>query len=91
MIGPGGAWAVETKWSAYDWGSDDGRVRIERAAQQAAANARSLRLWHEFKSRGIHVNAVVVLWGLSLRKSAEYDEVKLLDGVPVVAGRNLRE
>jgi hypothetical protein len=90
LIGPGGAWAVETKWSATEWRSEAGRVRIAGAVEQALANGRSLGLWHEFKSRRVPVGAVVVLWGPGLSRWPDEDQSQLVNGVPVIAGPRLR-
>jgi hypothetical protein len=64
LIGPGGAFAVETKWSAYPWTVDPPEPRLVRAMQQAEDNARDLSMWAEFKAAGISaVEPVVILWG----------------------------
>lgn len=63
-IGPGGAWLVETKWSASPWRLDSPDDRVVRAARQAIGNARRLQLWTGFKAAGVGpVHPVVMLWG----------------------------
>ena len=62
LIGPGGVYAVETKWSADPWEIADHGRRVVNAAQQAADNAHDLWLW--LKSYGVEtVQSVVFLWG----------------------------
>lgn len=63
LIGPGGAFAIETKWSAQPWVLAPAESRVQRAASQAAGNARDLRLWTHFRKAGIDVKPVVMLWG----------------------------
>lgn len=45
LIGPGGVFAVETKWTATPWQLDPPEDRVRRAAAQASENARDLQLW----------------------------------------------
>lgn len=90
LVGPGGAYAVETKWSGSPWHSDYGLARLERAVAQAKENARVLRLWHPYMSQRVPVSAVVVLWGRGLSKWSPEDQVRVIDNVHVVAGRALR-
>lgn len=87
LVGPGGAYAVETKWSASSWQSEFGRSRTREAVAQAARNARSLGLWHPMKSRGIAVQSVVVLWGAGANRREDIEDI---EGVPVVTGQSLR-
>ncbi len=63
LIGPGGAFAIETKWSAQPWVLEPAEARVLSAARQAADNARDLRLWAPFRKAGIDVQPVVMLWG----------------------------
>ena len=86
LIGPGGAFAIETKWSASFWESDLGRDREQRAVDQARGNARSLRLWSAFRSRRISAAPVVVLWGRGLKSWPEEMQIRHVDDVVVIAG-----
>ena len=90
VVGPGGAFAVETKWNGSSWRSDYGLARLHEAIAQASDNQRALRLWHPFKSLEVPVSAVVVLWGRGLSKWSAQDQVRLIDGVHVVVGPALR-
>jgi len=90
LIGPGGAIALETKWSASTWHSDYGRQRLRDAVTQVKANARTLRLWHPLKSREVPVTPVVVLWGRGLSKWPDSERVRHIDDVVVVIGPALR-
>ncbi len=87
LVGPGGAFAIETKWSAEPWQLDPPGDRIRSAARQAAQNAKRLGLWHGFRSVGVGpVEPVVVLWGGGLAGSPPEDAVRRIDDVTVVAG-----
>jgi hypothetical protein len=90
VLGPGGAFAIETKWSGSPWHSHFGEQRQRKAIDQARKNARSLRLWHPFKSREIPVEPVVVLWGRKLNAWAAEHRVRVVDDVTVVVGDELR-
>lgn len=86
LIGPGGAFAVESKWSAHPWVLDPAEDRVAKAATQAASNARDLRLWAPFRKAGIDVQALVMLWGPSLRSPEAARGLKHLHGAVVVPG-----
>ena len=90
LIGPGGAYAVETKWSATSWRAEFGRRRLRDAVAQAQRNARALRLWHPLKSRDIPVQAALVLWGLGTNKWPPGERIQVIDGVTMIAGSALR-
>jgi hypothetical protein len=90
LIGPGGAYAIETKWNGSSWRSDYGVARQRDAVSQARANARTLALWHHFKSRQIPVHPVVVLWGQGISRWPEEEHIRSIDGVRVVIGPALR-
>ncbi len=62
LVGPGGLFAIETKWSATPW--TDQQPRVWSAAEAAAADARDLRLWSATSWVGAEaVTPVVFLWG----------------------------
>ncbi len=64
LIGPGGAFAVETKWSARPWVLDPPEDRVLRAVRQAEGNAKDLHLWGRFMAAGVpDVQPVLMLWG----------------------------
>ena len=85
LLGPGGAYAVETKWSS-SWASSYGQDRIADGIAQARENARDLTRWHGFKSLGIVPEPVLVLWGAGLSGWEPADRIRLMDGVAVVIG-----
>lgn len=89
LIGPGGAYAFETKWSATQWQSDFGQARLREAVAQANANARTLRLWHPFKSRQVPVEAIVVLWGGGVKDWPDQERIRYMDGATVLTGQAL--
>lgn len=86
-VGAGGAWLVETKWSATPWILDPPDERVLRAVRQAAANARSLRLWAGFRAAGVEqVHPVVMLWGTGSEELAPTTGQVHICGVSVVPG-----
>lgn len=90
LIGPGGAWAVETKWSAKPWQLTPPEDRVRAAARQARDNARDLRLWTGFRSAGVSdVHPVVVLWGPGSAQLDVPPEGVDVDGVAVLPGPGL--
>lgn len=86
LIGPGGLYVVETKWSASPWQSDFGQARLRDAITQASANARSIRLWHPIRSADVPAKAVVVLWGGGVQDWAESEQIRDIGASTVVAG-----
>lgn len=89
LVGPGGAYAVETKWSS-SWSTSYGRDRVLEGIEQVRANARLLKLWHPLKQLGITPQPVVVMWGPGLSKVNPQDRVRVVNDVTVVVGPALR-
>jgi hypothetical protein len=90
LLGPGGVFAVETKWSASEWTSAYGRQRLTAAVGQARHSARQLGLWHPVKRHDLRVTPVVVLWGGNTREWEPAREVTWHAGVCVVTGHALK-
>jgi hypothetical protein len=90
LLGPGGCFAVETKWSSEPWPLDRPDERISRATAQAAGNARRLGLWQPFRAAGIRVQPVVMLWGGAASAAPEHEAVRTLDGTVIVLGPHAR-
>jgi len=89
LLGPRGAFAIETKWSAEEWNLTKPDERIYRAVRQAQESARHLRLWQPVKGAGVcTVRPLVVLWGTYAASLSEVDSASV-DGVPVIAGLSL--
>ena len=87
LIGPGGLYAIETKWSAYRWKIDASEDRVLRAARQAGEGAKQLRLWHEVKRHGITAaEPIVMLWGGGVEGLPGAQAATVVEGVRVVAG-----
>lgn len=87
LVGPGGVYAIETKWTAFPWSLDGTDERIKFAAQIATGHARDLRLWQPFHAAGVgKVTPVVFLWGGKLGELAPSRATTALDGAVVVAG-----
>ena len=64
LIGPGGVFALETKWSAGGWADPWPPDRLEKAANQAHENARHVKslLRAESHRSDVAVDPLVVLW-----------------------------
>jgi hypothetical protein len=88
LIGPGGAFAVETKWSSQPWDLAGDRVRA--ACQQASDGAARLTRWHGFKSLAVTASPVVILWGGGVGGMDESEAVHSFNGVTVVLGPHAR-
>ena len=86
LIGPSGALAVETKWTSAEPGTPYATAFVESAIAQAAANARSLRLWAPFKKLAVPVLPVLVLWGPHARDLVDAAAMEEHSGVLIVPG-----
>lgn len=87
LVGPGGALAVETKWSASPWVLKPPEERVLRAVRQARGNADDLQRWAEFRRAGVsRVQPVVVLWGSGSGQLQVPPGGLQIDGVTVVPG-----
>ena len=86
LVGPGGAYAVETKWSAQTWRINPSDPDVRDAVDQARQNAHDLVIWSDFKRAVGEVRPLVVLWGEAHDDSPD---ISLVDGVTVVRGRAL--
>lgn len=93
LVGAGGVFVLETKWSSTDWQSAAGRERQRRASTQAAANTRRLNLWAPFKKSGLHAQPVVVLWGADVGELTHTSTSPFadIDGTPVLLGPTLQD
>lgn len=86
VVGPGGVFAVETKWTATPWKWEPIDERIRNAAKQAGANAHDLALWYGVRGQGIdQTHPIVFLWGRGAQEIPVDAEV---DGVPIVTQRS---
>lgn len=64
LVGPGGVWAVETKWAADGWVLDPPSPRLHQALERVRGNARNLNYWHLLRPLGVgSVSPVLFLWG----------------------------
>lgn len=92
LIGPGGVFAVETKWSATEWDFTRANHWVTSASGQVTRNARALAL--VLKPHGItHVEPVLVLWGKAgaqLSKSGSPIQ-RTTDGVVALPGERLEQ
>lgn len=87
VVGPGGVFAVETKWTATPWEWDPLDKRISAAAKQALDNAHDLALWHGVRGQGIdQTHPVVFLWGRGAQEIPIDAEV---DGARIVTQRSV--
>lgn len=88
VVGPGGLFAVQTKWSATPWTLDVSDPRLSAALVKAHEEARRLRLWAPVREAGTPVTSVIVVWGRA--RPEEVESPIVLDGVTVVRGVHLR-
>lgn len=87
-IGPGGAYAVETKWSATKWSlTGSGRHQLERHAAQARNGSRDIRLRLRSHNVRLDVAPLLVLWGREFDESVP--DITRFMGVDVVKGKAL--
>ncbi|MBV9292831.1 MAG: NERD domain-containing protein [Frankiales bacterium] len=87
LVGPGGAFAVETKWSSHPWRLP-GDERLRGAVNQARTNAADLTKWTEFRKATGTVTPLVVVWDTSTH--SEVNECEF-SGVSVVRGRHVKD
>lgn len=66
LVGPGGAFTIETKWTADAWKPVEHDDRVRAACDQAVQNARTVRLWLKRAELGV-VEPVIFLWGSGAR------------------------
>lgn len=86
LVGPGGAYAIETKWSATPWRTSPPERRIAEACGQVFANSRDLTLWLRRHGLGA-VEPVVFLWGSGTKDLPAVQRVVAGPrGVSVVSG-----
>ena len=88
LIGPGGVYAIETKWSATRW-SLTGLAgnQVERHAHRARKGARDIRLrLHSYKVR-LPVAPMLVVWGREFDESMP--DIMKFQGVEIVKGKAL--
>lgn len=88
LIGPGGLFVLETKWSATEWDQSD-RFFAE-PLRQVTGRARST--WLQLKPHGVAgATPVLVLWGQAAKPLAATTGVRRNGKVVVVAGSHLRK
>jgi hypothetical protein len=91
LVGPGGAFAIETKWTATSWQGADRDPRVGKACVQVAGNAHTLSLWLRKVGLG-SVEPVLILWGSGSREQLPTQVVQSGGrDVTVVAGPHFRE
>ncbi len=90
LVGPGGAFAVETKWSSRPWGDPVTDPRVRAATAQARENARLLRLWEVMRRDDVDVTPMVIVWGPVREGLSSWEAPLVSDGVLVLHGRALK-
>ena len=90
LVGPGGAYVLETKWTGKDWKAPYQRGLVSAAVERTTASARRLRLWHHLKRLGVEPLPVVVLWGGRTNSWDETDRRRDVGGALVITGRALK-
>ena len=91
VVGPGGVFAIETKWTNWPWSVDAGRFTnpwASRAVRQASRNRH--RIYHLLRGNfglTLDVTPLLVVWG---EGRPNLDEPVAIDGVVVLDGHLLR-
>ncbi len=91
LLGPGGLYCIETKWSASPWHERWGRQRQDAAVRQVLENARRVTNWHPVRQLGIQAQPVVVLWGGGLSNADETPSHWQRGGVLILAGHSVKQ
>jgi hypothetical protein len=89
LVGPGGVYAVETKFTTVSWHQMADRLVVPFGDPlgQAAYGARKVRLLLKSRNLDVPVTPVLLAWG----KGARNLEVGSIDGVIVLPGGGLRD
>jgi hypothetical protein len=91
IVGPGGAYAIESKWSATSWQVVPPDNHVAAGCRQVDDNARTMTLWLRPLKLGT-VRPVLALWGANARELATAQELVARDRkVTVVAGPKIQE
>jgi hypothetical protein len=91
LVGPGGVFAIETKWSAQPWELNPMDRRISSAIRQVSANAKDLSLWQPLKAAGgVAAQGVVILWGGRVDGPEGRGPLRLHD-VEILTGRTIEQ
>jgi hypothetical protein len=90
LVGPGGVFAIETKWTSVDWRVASGRLHDGRTQRQALNGAKKVATFldHHAGVR-VHVTPVIAMWGPGRPRMGGQATV-LTDGVVLVEGRDCR-
>jgi nuclease-like protein len=97
LIGPGGIFAVETKWSGYECDLDGGilPLGIEYGIQQTIASARKARLLLLSKKVHVEVQPILMVWGPRVREVSQgfvdIGSVRLVRGAQAGSWRSTLE
>jgi hypothetical protein len=86
LVGPGGLFVLETKWSATEWTPEDRFF----AMPLAQARGRARNTWLQVKRHGVEqATPVLVLWGKAAKEIAAGPGVRRNGDTFVVAGSHL--
>lgn len=86
LIGPGGLFVLETKWSATEW---TGNRFFTEALRQVTGRARNT--WLQLKRHGLpDATPVLVLWGNAAKPLTAATGVRKNGNVVVIAGSHLQ-
>lgn len=87
LVGPGGLFVLETKWSATDWSPDDRFFKAPLSQVQSKAR----NSWLQMKRHGVaSATPVLVLWGAAEKGLGQSAGVRRKDDTYVVGGNHLR-
>jgi hypothetical protein len=86
LLGPGGVFGVETKWTADSWAVAPDDPRVVAACGQVSRNTKTLRSW--LRNLGVSsVEPVIFLWGAGARDLPPVQTLRRGDQeVSIVAG-----
>jgi hypothetical protein len=91
IVGPGGAYALESKWSASPWRVAVSDTDVRAACRQVDENAHTITLWLKRLTLGT-VRPVLVLWGANARELPTAQDLASGDRiVRVVAGPKVKD
>lgn len=88
LVGPGGIWVVETKWTGDDRNLDEKSLKVREAVQQVEGNARTVGNWLKSLSGSSEVRTAVVYWGPRLDPDLKTGS-RLISKTIVLAGINI--
>lgn len=88
VVGPGGIWVIETKWTGDDRILDEKSARVRDAVRQIEGNARTVSSWLKSIAGPDAVRTAVVYWGPRLHPDLKSGP-RLVSSTKVLTGSNI--